>query len=128
MNLVFCPLYDNGSSLCCYLPENKLDGFLGNDHQRFMALVDSKSTSRIRINGNIKKEPRHTEVLHYIYKHYYDHIYEFVNNFISILDSTKISDLVNYHGNKIISDKRKALIIIYLNKKREILINEFKIN
>jgi hypothetical protein len=51
------PLYDNGSSLCCFINNEELNQLLGKDKERFEALVDSKSRSRIRIDGFRKKRP-----------------------------------------------------------------------
>lgn len=54
-NIRLCPLDDNGSSLCCDIDESKIDSYLGNDKVRFNSLINSKSTSRIRINKMQKK-------------------------------------------------------------------------
>lgn len=51
----FSPLYDNGSSLCCYVKESDIDGILGKDIRRFTSLVTSKSKSRIRIDMCTKR-------------------------------------------------------------------------
>jgi len=124
---IFCPLYDNGSSLCCYIHPDDLNDFLGNDHQRFMALVDSKSTSRIRINGKLKKEPRHTEVLKYIHTNYNERVIDFNKNLVNILTDKKINELVDSLGKDIISISRKKVIVKYLIEKRKILKNIFEI-
>jgi hypothetical protein len=123
----FCPLYDNGSSLCCYIHQEDLYNFLGNDHQRFMALVDGKSKSRIRVNGKIKKEPRHTEVLKYIYENHNDKVIKFIRNLIYVLTEDKINCLITSFGIDVIGDDRKKLIYKYLVEKRKILIYIFKI-
>ncbi|MGG7153583.1 HipA domain-containing protein, partial [Clostridium neonatale] len=34
-----CPLYDNGSSLCCYIKEENILTYLGNDKVRFNSIV-----------------------------------------------------------------------------------------
>ena len=60
-----CPLYDNGSSLCCYVNGEMIESYLGRDKKRFQALVDSKSQSMIRIDGYVKKLPTHREVVTY---------------------------------------------------------------
>ena len=65
-----CPLYDNGSSLCCYVNSKEIPQLLGSDKKRFDALVDSKSKSRIRIDGNKKGLPSHREVIKYLFKNY----------------------------------------------------------
>lgn len=77
-----CPLYDNGSSLCCYLLESKLDGYLGNDKVRFQSLVDTKSRSRIRIDKTNAKEPTHLDVLEYLKSNYYNDVIDFVKTVV----------------------------------------------
>lgn len=77
-----CPLYDNGSSLCCYLLESKLDGYLGNDKVRFQSLVDTKSRSRIRIDKINAKEPTHLDVLEYLKSNYYNDVIDFVKTVV----------------------------------------------
>ena len=42
----FCPLYDNGSSLCAYVNEEDIENIL-KDKMRFGALIDTKSQSAI---------------------------------------------------------------------------------
>lgn len=123
---VFCPLYDNGSSLCCYIKEDNIDKFLGNDRQKFMSLVDSKSRSRIRIDETKKKEPTHKEVLKYIYKNYRSDVKAFIDNFLNKLTEDKIDSLVNSLGNNVITDKRKRLIFKFLLEKRNIIITIFR--
>ena len=58
-----CPLYDNGSSLCCYENESQVEN---KDIRHFEALVDSKSRSIIRIDGSVKTKPRHRDVAQYL--------------------------------------------------------------
>lgn len=43
-----CPLYDNGSSLCCFIREDQLGDYLGKDRLKFESLVDTKSRSMVR--------------------------------------------------------------------------------
>lgn len=65
-----CPLYDNGSSLCCYISDDAAEGYLGKDKNRFEALVNSKSRSMIRIDGFLKRRPTHKEVVEYLVEKY----------------------------------------------------------
>jgi|GEM_PF-5813520 len=95
-SIKLCPLYDNGSSLCCYIPESQVDSYLGNDRLRFKSLVDSKSKSRIRINKKLKKEPTQLEVL----------IFLQVNHYNDVIDVVKtIKDNINEHNIASILDK-----------------------
>lgn len=66
----WCPLYDNGSSLCCYVNEKNIDSMFGKDPGPFKALVDTKSKSIIRIDGSKKAKPTHKEMVLYLIKKY----------------------------------------------------------
>jgi hypothetical protein len=117
-----CPLYDNGSSLCCYIHESKIDEFLGNDKVRFNSLIDSKSASRIRIDKNIKKEPTHLSVLKYLLKNYDKDIIDFVIHIVNSINENSINGIMeSYTG--LISEKRMDLIRKFLMGKVD-LINE----
>lgn len=115
--IVLCPLYDNGSSLCCYVPEEQICDYLGNDFQKFSSLVDSKSRSRIRIDKKAKKEPTHLEVLKYIRKNYYKETFEFVERIISNISELKINEILEESAEDLISENRKVLIIRFLLEK-----------
>jgi len=45
------PLYDNSSSLCAYVKEERIKQYLGKDMLLWKSLVDTKSRSIIRITG-----------------------------------------------------------------------------
>lgn len=62
----FCPLYDNGSSLCFNKSEEEIEQILGKDKGRFRAAVDTKSKSLIRISANDYSRPTHKEMVQYI--------------------------------------------------------------
>ena len=47
-DLRMSPLYDNSSSLCAYISEKQMEGYLGNDQNRWNSLVERKSRSIIR--------------------------------------------------------------------------------
>ena len=59
------PLYDNGSSLCCYQNEENLQVCI-EDTLKFNSIVNTKSKSMIRIDKYSKKKPTHLQVLQYI--------------------------------------------------------------
>lgn len=111
-HIKLCPLYDNGSSLCCYLLEKNIDGYLGNDRVRFQSLVDSKSTSRIRIDKKLKKEPTHLEVLKFLKNNYYNDVIDIVN-------------AISYHINEKNIDYILGSYIHIMSEKRRILIKKF---
>ena len=106
-----CPLYDNGSSLCCYIKENNIDDYLGNDKVRFNSIIDTKSTSRIRVDKYIKKEPTQLNVLKFMREYYYEDIIDIVNRIINNITEENIDIILReYIG--LISEKR----IIFIKK------------
>ncbi|SDX34155.1 HipA domain-containing protein [Eubacterium barkeri] len=114
----FCPIYDNGSSLCAYVTEEQIDSYLGNDRVRFISLVDSKSRSRIRIDSNKKKEPTHLEMLEHIRQHYVsDWLMQWVEESVMVLSPQKINKIVSTFEKSEVSEKRKELLCRFLNTK-----------
>lgn len=120
INIKWCPLYDNGSSLCCYVNESDISALLGNDKVRFNALVDSKSQSLIRIDGTRKKIPSHREVVEYLLRNY-SVTKEVAKKFLEQLTLENIDALLDEYSEDILTNQRKELIRLYLNKKVEIL-------
>jgi hypothetical protein len=122
----FCPLYDNGSSLCCYLLESKLEGYLGNDKIRFQSLVDTKSRSRIRIDKNKEKEPTHLEVLEYLKNNYYNDVIDIIKTVDYNVNENSIDSILEpYVG--IINEKREALIKKFLIEKVNLMKKQFNL-
>ena len=121
-----CPLYDNGSSLCCYIKENNIDDYLGNDKVRFNSIIDTKSTSRIRVDKYIKKEPAQLNVLKFMREYYYEDIIDIVYKIINNITEKNIDNILReYIG--LISEKRIILIKKFLIGKIILLREEFKI-
>jgi hypothetical protein len=121
-----CPLYDNGSSLCCYVTESNIDTYLGNDKVRFNSLVDTKSTSRIRIDKYIKKEPTQLYVLKFLRENYCEVIVNTIYNIIYNVNENNIDDILReYIG--LMSEKRITLIKKFLMEKINLIREEFKI-
>ena len=120
-NIRMCPLYDNGSSLCCYLEDEKIDSYLGNDKMKFNSLVNTKSKSRVRLDKKNKKETTHLEIVKYICRHYYSSVIELVNIININLTEDIIEKLVFSYDDKLISYKRKQLIKKYLIEKINLL-------
>jgi HipA-like protein len=112
-NIRFCPLYDNGSSLCCYLLESKLDSYLGNDKVRFQSLIDTKSKSRIRIDKNDKREPTHLEVLIHLKSNYYYEVIDIVKTIVYNINEKSVDAILNVYTG-IIGEKREMLIKKFL--------------
>jgi hypothetical protein len=119
------PLYDNGSSLCCYINDIQLPELLGKDKNRFNALVDSKSRARIRINGKIEKKATHKEVAEYLLKNY--SIAQIIaQKFVEKLTNDRITSLIGEYSDDVLCKERKELIRRFLNKKIEILTDLLK--
>ncbi len=114
-----CPLYDNGSSLCCYVNNMMIESYLGKDKKRFESLVDSKSRSMIRLDGYDKKRPTHREVVTYLLEKYpqaRNIAREFCENLISLQISTLMESYV-----EVLSPSKIELIKRFLCRKIELL-------
>lgn len=114
-----CPLYDNGSSLCCYVNEKIIQEFLGKDITRFEALTNTKSRSMIRIDGFKKKRPTHVEVVEELIKRYPETV-EICKLIISKMSDEVIDDLIDVYDG-ILSANKIMLLKKYLKRKIEIL-------
>ena len=115
-----CPLYDNGSSLCCYINEDRLDEYLGKDRNRLNALVDTKSRSAIRIDSSIKKGPKHSDVVKYLLEKY-PKSKMIADNMIEKMTESSIKELINAYPVTLVSQKRKQLLGIFLKEKVNLL-------
>ncbi len=126
----WCPLYDNGSSLCCYVNSKNLPALLGKDKLRFDAFVDSKSRSLIRIDGSKSTPPSHREVVKYLLKNF-SVAKEIAENILTNLTREKICLLLNEYPSEILSKEKQKLIYNYLSEKLcvlEKLLKEVKDN
>ena len=118
----FSPLYDNGSSLCCYIKESDIDNIF-KDVRRFKALVTTKSKSRIRVDKSKKKEPMFTEVLKYLFRKDTYRIYcgDIVTNIAKQMTEDNIKRILNRYPNNLLSAKRKKLILKFLLERVKII-------
>ena len=117
----FSPLYDNSSSLCCYVLEQNIKCFLGNDLNRLRSLVQTKSQSIVRIDEKNKKRPTHEEVLEYIYQHYHDEVIDFIEPIKDKVIPINIDKLLEHYSENLLSEGRKNLIKLFLLKKVELM-------
>ncbi len=115
-----CPLYDNGSSLCCYTTDNQATELLGKDVHRFEALVDSKSKSIIRVDGSEKKKPCHKDVVAFLLKHY-PITRVIAERFLAQLNEEKINSLMNCYPAELLSAEKNQLIRRFLCRKLALL-------
>lgn len=116
-----CPLYDNGSSLCSYIEEEQLERLFSKDAGPMRSLTDTKSRSRIRIDGSVKKEPTHKEVVRYILNRYPRSAVPTARNFLDRLSQEQIDELLSELPDRIFSVDRKRLVSYYLKEKKRIL-------
>lgn len=124
-NITLSPLYDNSSSLCAYVPESRIDQYLGKDQMLWKSLVDTKSKSLIRITVSDRKLPTHVEVLNFLKKKYYNQTKGTVDNIEKFVTEENICDILNKYD-EVLSEKRKKLIKKYLLSKIRIMDHIYK--
>ena len=115
-----CPLYDNGSSLCCYVNKEQVTGLLGKDKVRFEALVDTKSLSMIRVDGTEKRRPTHRTVIEHLFRKYPAAL-EIASRFSEKLNDQTICALLDEYPEGILNAEKKELIRRYICRKLEIM-------
>lgn len=115
-----CPLYDNGSSLCCYVNDLQVDDYLGRDLVKINSLIDTKSRSTIRIDSYKRKCPMHSDVVRYLMGKY-PHAINTAERFIGKLDSGIIEELLNKYPDELLPQKRKQLIKLFILRKISLL-------
>jgi hypothetical protein len=125
-NLKFAPLYDNSSSLCAYINDDKIDSYVKPNSNRWNSLVDTKSKSRIRLKKNDKKAPTHRQVIEYLLKKNYDVTSEYILRIFNNLNEETIKDILNSYEEDGLSKKKILLIHKYLLEKINILNEIFK--
>ncbi|WP_077612891.1 HipA domain-containing protein [Clostridium sp. Marseille-P2415] len=116
------PLYDNGSSLCCYVLEEDISLLLGKDTNRFKTLIDTKSRSLVRLNPKVKKHPSHKEVIEYLLKECPGISFHIANKMVDVLTDGCIENIL-IDVQDYITLERKTLIFKFLQGKVNILHN-----
>jgi len=117
----FSPLYDNSSSLCCYILEKDVRRYLGNDLKRLYSIVRTKSKSIVRIDEKNKKRPKHEEVLEYINEQYHDEVNDFIEQVKLKITASNIDILLADYPEMLLSNDRKELIKLFLLEKVKLL-------
>ena len=115
----FCPLYDNGSSLCSYITEEQAKELTGKDKIRFEAIVNTKSRSMIRIDGNIKSRPTHLKLVEYLLQEY-PAAEEKAREICEVLTEDCINKLTEQYTD-LVSNNKLNLIRMFLTRKIEML-------
>ena len=106
--------------------EDNIKGYLGNDKVRFYSLADTKSTSRIRIDKNLKREPTHLNVVKFLKENFYEDVIDIVCKIIYNITEENIDNILMYYLN-LMSNERILLIKKFLITKVGLLKEEFKI-
>ena len=115
-----CPLYDNGSSLCCYVTDDEIEQYFGKDKRRLEALVNTKSRSLIRIDSMNKKTPLHSDVVRHLIRNY-SHSKDIADKIISNVTEPAIDKLINSYPDGVLSNQRKKLLKLFLIEKVRLL-------
>jgi len=105
----FSPLYDNSSSLCCYILDIYLESYLGADLRKLDSVVRTKSRSIVRIEKKIKKRPTHEAVLEYINNQYHEEVKEFMAQIVLKVTPGNIDKLLEVYAETLLSEDRKRL-------------------
>lgn len=113
----FSPLYDNSSSLCAYLSENQISGYIGNDRLRWRSLVETKSKSLIRRTIKEEKLPTHLEMMEYIKEKYFDVTEDLVKKIISVMTATNIHGILDLYAENELSQNKEIIIEKFLLEK-----------
>ncbi len=116
----FCPLYDNGSSLCCRITDDEASKYIGKDKLRLRSLTDTKSKSFISIDGSKVRSNTHTQMVQYIFSKNKE-VKVFADNVIKLLSADNISNILSQYPSSIMTENKRNLICIYLNEKARIL-------
>ena len=119
------PLYDNSSSLCAYISEEKIEEYFGKDKNRWKALVDTKSRSLIRCTVSDEKRPTHLDVLKYLRENYFEETCDFAKKIVTLMTEERVYAILNLYSEEELSSNKKRLILKYLLEKRRMLKNVY---
>lgn len=119
--LRWSPLYDNSSSLCAYISEEQISGYLGKDKNRWNSLVDTKSRSLLRCKEFDEKRPTHLKVMKYLKENYFEETCDLVKKIVTVMTEKQIYDILRSYAKEELSDNKKMLISKYLLEKRQML-------
>lgn len=119
------PLYDNSSSLCAYISEEKIEEYFGKDKNRWKALVDTKSRSLIRCTVSDEKRPTHLDVLKYLRENYFEETCDFAKKIVTLMTEERVYAILNLYSEEELSSNKKRLILKYLLEKKRMLKNVY---
>ena len=121
----FCPLYDNGSSLCSYVNEEDINVIL-KDRVRYNSLIDTKSKSCIGWDN--ERPIRHFELLKKIKENYYDSTIKLVMNIKCNITENAVQDILDKFDNDIISIDRKKLLLKFIIDRRNKIVEIYNLS
>ena len=119
----FCPLYDNGSSLCSYEEDNAKN--ILKDNVRYNALLNTKSKSTIGWNN--ERPIRYFELIEKIKENYYENTIEFVKTIQNKINEISVRKIIDKFDDKIINKYMKQLLIRYILDRKEKIINIYNL-
>lgn len=117
----FSPLYDNSSSLCCYILDEDVKNYLGSDLRRINSIVKTNSKSMVRIDEKNKKRPTHADVIVYINKQYNEEVKDFIKQIQINITANNIDILLANYPETLLSNERKKLITLFMLEKVKLL-------
>lgn len=116
----FCPLYDNGSSLCAYEDMENINIF-SNDNMKYEALINTKSKSTI--GWNDIRPIRHFELIQHIRDEYFNLTEKYVKIIKEKLTDEAIQNILDNFDVKIINEDMKKLLRKFLLDRKNIILD-----
>ncbi len=114
------PLYDNGDSLLRNFKNIDFAEKFYSGRKDFDAFINNSTT--IIYKENNKSKYKHFELIKYLYDNYPTYIVPDIIN-LKKLDDKKIIEIVNRIPDDLLTNKHKEYIIMYLIKRRDILLD-----
>lgn len=119
-NYLISPLYDNGDSLLREFKNIENAEKYYNKIKDFDAYINRSKTIIYKEDNN--KQYKHFELIKYLYDNYPQYVVPEINNLIKLTDEV-IEELVNKIPDELLTKEHKEYIIMYLKKRRDILLN-----
>ena len=114
------PLYDNGCSLLNYFKNENVAMDYYSGKKDFEAYITRSQT--IVYKENNKNKYKHFELISYLNNEYHDSIQKELKK-LELLTDKKINEIVNKIPDELLTKKHMEYIIMYLKKRRDILLN-----
>ncbi len=114
------PLYDNGDSLLREFKNKDLAELYYSNNKDFNAYINRSKTMIFKEDSKAKY--KHFELIDYLNANYSDIVKKEIIN-LQKLTNDSIEMIVNRIPNELLTKKHKEYIIVYLKKRRDILLN-----